>query len=341
MKVVYRTAVRTFLCAGLLLGSGALARAQEPPEPTSRQDSPVVDNSKVNEHDRIKSEPTADQQKDNRSDRDITQQIQQSIMNDKSLSTYAHNVKIITQNGQVTLKGPVRSDDEKRTVEAKATEVAGENKVGREIPITDMTPDQNYYGFEGGLYESGLNTVPSDHNSEGVTFAGQVQQLNARGSPSSSGKIGWLCIGFSNVDSECSNFIVQAKDSSAVNNSSIVFVDGALRGPFSVRPNAQEGNGGGISENDVVSVSFSAEDPGRGLLGASADELRTRFQDLGRANISQPSAGVEATAPRTPLSNGARRLPRCRAMDTSGGSRNNPRGSGPAAQSGSVGLVRG
>jgi hyperosmotically inducible periplasmic protein len=135
MKVVYRTAVRTFLCTGLLLGSGMFARAQEPQQPAGQQASPAVDNTKVNERDRSKSEPTADQQKDNRSDRDITQQIRQSIMKDKSLSTYAHNVKIITQNGQVTLKGPVRSDDEKRTVEAKATEVAGENKVTSELNV--------------------------------------------------------------------------------------------------------------------------------------------------------------------------------------------------------------
>jgi len=132
MKVVYRTAVRTFLCTGLLLGSGALALAQEP---TGQQAAPAVDNTKVNERDRSKNEPTADQQKENRSDRDITQQIRQSIMKDKSLSTYAHNVKIITQNGQVTLKGPVRSDEEKKTVEAKATEVAGENKVNSELDI--------------------------------------------------------------------------------------------------------------------------------------------------------------------------------------------------------------
>ena len=56
-------------------------------------------------------------------------------MNDKSLSTYAHNVKVITQNGQVTLKGPVRSDDEKRAIEAKAAEIAGENKVTSELGI--------------------------------------------------------------------------------------------------------------------------------------------------------------------------------------------------------------
>jgi osmotically-inducible protein OsmY len=61
-------------------------------------------------------------------------------MKDKSLSTYAHNVKIITQNGQVTLKGPVRSEEEKKTVEAKATEVAGQNKVTSELNIK---PQQN------------------------------------------------------------------------------------------------------------------------------------------------------------------------------------------------------
>jgi hyperosmotically inducible periplasmic protein len=130
MKAVYRAAVRSFLCTGLLLGVGALALAQEP---TTQSTAP--DNTKVNERDRSQNEPTADQQKDNRSDRDITQQIRQSIMNDKSLSTYAHNVKIVTQNGQVTLKGPVRSEDEKRAIEAKATEVAGESKVTSELNI--------------------------------------------------------------------------------------------------------------------------------------------------------------------------------------------------------------
>ena len=130
MKFVYGTAVRTFLCTGLLLGSGAFALAQEP---AGQQTAP--DNTKVNERDRTQIAPTADQQKDSRSDQDITQQIRQSIMKDKSLSTYAHNIKIITQNGQVTLKGPVRSEDEKKTVEAKAAEVAGGSNVTSQLDI--------------------------------------------------------------------------------------------------------------------------------------------------------------------------------------------------------------
>jgi hyperosmotically inducible protein len=132
MKAIYRNVVRTFLCSGLLLGAGVLASAQEP---TTQQASPAADNTKVNERDRSQNEPTADQQKDNRSDRDITQQIRQSIMKDKSLSTYAHNIKIVTKDGQVTLKGPVRSEDEKKAIEAKAAEVARNGKVTSELNI--------------------------------------------------------------------------------------------------------------------------------------------------------------------------------------------------------------
>ena len=83
------------------------------------------DNTKVNERDRATSEPTADQQKNNRTDLDLTKNIRKSIMDDKSLSTYAHNVKVISQNGTVTLKGPVKSDEERKSVLAKAVAVAG------------------------------------------------------------------------------------------------------------------------------------------------------------------------------------------------------------------------
>jgi hyperosmotically inducible protein len=120
------------LFIGLLLASGTLLVAQQ----TTGQDAPApADNTRVNQRDQNANEPTADQQKNNRSDSDTTQQIRQAIMKDKSLSTYAHNVKIITQNGQVTLKGPVRSDDEKRAVEAKATEIAGQNNVTSKLDV--------------------------------------------------------------------------------------------------------------------------------------------------------------------------------------------------------------
>jgi len=80
-------------------------------------------------------EPTADQQKMNTADRTITRQIRRAIVTDKSLSTYAHNVKIITQGGSVTLKGPVRSEEEKKAIEAKATQIAGDGKVTDDLTV--------------------------------------------------------------------------------------------------------------------------------------------------------------------------------------------------------------
>jgi osmotically-inducible protein OsmY len=121
---------RTFLQVSLLaLACTTLGLAQEPATP------PAPDNTGVNQRDRNPNEPTADRQQKNRSDLEITQQIRRSIVADKSFSTDAHNVKVITQGGQVTLKGPVRSDEEKRAIEAKAAEVAGEGKVTSELTV--------------------------------------------------------------------------------------------------------------------------------------------------------------------------------------------------------------
>jgi len=97
---------------------------------------PKPDNTKVNKRDRNAGEVTADQQKMNATDRELTRKIRRSIMADKSLSTYAHNIKIISQNGAVTLKGPGKSDDEKKTVMAKAVAVAGSaDKVTDQISV--------------------------------------------------------------------------------------------------------------------------------------------------------------------------------------------------------------
>ncbi|HLK18021.1 MAG TPA: BON domain-containing protein [Bryobacteraceae bacterium] len=82
------------------------------------------------------SSPTADQQKSNKSDRELTQQIRKSVFSDKSLSMAAHNVKIISRDGMVTLRGNVKSDDEKKAIEDKATAVAGTGKVTSELTVT-------------------------------------------------------------------------------------------------------------------------------------------------------------------------------------------------------------
>jgi len=122
-----RSSMRAFVVTGALAVSAGVAFAQTPQTPP--------DNTKVNTRDRAKGAVTADQQKENAGDRELTQKIRKSLMADKSLSTYAHNVKVVAQGGQVTLKGPVRTEDEKRNVEAKAVEVAGAGHVVNQISI--------------------------------------------------------------------------------------------------------------------------------------------------------------------------------------------------------------
>jgi hyperosmotically inducible protein len=123
-----RNNIRQILIAGTLTVGSALFSAA--------QDSTVKpDNTRTNQADRSKDEPTADQQKNNKSDRETTRQIRKALMGDKTLSTYAHNVKVISQHGTVTLKGPVRSEDERKTVETKAIEVAGASNVKNELTV--------------------------------------------------------------------------------------------------------------------------------------------------------------------------------------------------------------
>ncbi len=123
---------RTMLAGIFLFSSLGLLCAQQ----DNNNAAPVpADNTKVNQRDRNQNEPTADQQKENTNDRQLTAQIRRAIVKDKSLSTTAHNVKIISQNGAVTLKGPVKSEEEKQAIESKATEIAGAGKVNNELQV--------------------------------------------------------------------------------------------------------------------------------------------------------------------------------------------------------------
>lgn len=67
------------------------------------------------------------------SDIAITRNIRRAVVKDKSLSTAAHNVTIITKDGKVTLKGRVKSDSEKQTVESAAASIAGAGDVDNQL----------------------------------------------------------------------------------------------------------------------------------------------------------------------------------------------------------------
>jgi len=93
------------------------------------------DNSGRNVRDRDDQSKTTGDQSENELDRTITQNIRRAVTADGSLSTNAKNVKIITNNGMVTLRGPVKSEKEKAEIEAKAKQVAGVKSVDNQLEV--------------------------------------------------------------------------------------------------------------------------------------------------------------------------------------------------------------
>jgi|SRR5579872_61420 len=126
-----KSVLKTALTATLFCSLAGWAQDQSMPQGSS-----APDNTKMNQRDRNGANPTADQQKENTSDRELTRQVRRALVQDKSLSTYGHNVKIIAQNGTVTLKGPVKSEEEKTTIEQKAAQAAGgADKIHSELEV--------------------------------------------------------------------------------------------------------------------------------------------------------------------------------------------------------------
>jgi osmotically-inducible protein OsmY len=124
----HQSLVRALVLGGLLAVT-ATATAQTAP-----------DNTKVNKRDRAEGAVTADQQKETAADRELARKIRRALVKDDALSTYAHNVKVIAIGGTVTLRGPVRSAEEKAAVEAKAVEIAGKEHVKNLLSIAPAKP---------------------------------------------------------------------------------------------------------------------------------------------------------------------------------------------------------
>lgn len=80
---------------------------------------------------------TADNQSNAKTDRETTAEIRKAVIADKNLSIYAHNVKIITRQGHVTLKGPVKSDEEKQEVLSDAASVVSKDNIDNELTVKE------------------------------------------------------------------------------------------------------------------------------------------------------------------------------------------------------------
>ena len=120
-----------FLVSAFLLGTGAIVRAEDAP-PLQR------DNSGVNVRDRDDAAVTAGQQSNMKSDVELTRRIRRAVVKDSSLSVMAHNVKIVSANGSVTLRGPVKTEAEKDAIASKAQSIAGADRVNNELEVRNQ-----------------------------------------------------------------------------------------------------------------------------------------------------------------------------------------------------------
>lgn len=120
----------TLLCTGC-------ERTEDPqvPADNTRATTPDADNTARNERDRNTDTQTPLDQGQNAKDVNITAEIRRAIMDDDAMSIKAQNIKIITENGVVTLRGPVDTQAEKDAIEAMAKAVAGVNRVDNQIEV--------------------------------------------------------------------------------------------------------------------------------------------------------------------------------------------------------------
>jgi len=95
----------------------------------------TADNTKLNERDRNNATPTPGDQSNSKPDLAITAQIRKAIAADDAMSTDAKNVKIITQDGSVVLRGTVKSEAEKNAVGIKASGIAGVKRVENQLDV--------------------------------------------------------------------------------------------------------------------------------------------------------------------------------------------------------------
>ena len=115
----------------LIVVMGALG----PASPSSRPSEQSPKNAQASYPGAPPTAASADQQAQSTKDRELARKIRRAVVTDKSLSIRAHNIKIIAKNGTVTLRGAVRSDQEKNAVTAKAIGLAGANNVKDEISV--------------------------------------------------------------------------------------------------------------------------------------------------------------------------------------------------------------
>jgi osmotically-inducible protein OsmY len=127
MKKMPRRMSQTFLA--LVVAAGLISVSS--PALSAQDSATKPDNSAQNK----KPGATSDNQPNASADRQLAATIRKAIIADKDLSTYGHNIKVVVSGGTVTLKGPVKSEDEKRKVNSDVASVADSSKIDDQLTI--------------------------------------------------------------------------------------------------------------------------------------------------------------------------------------------------------------
>lgn len=114
-------------------GTSADSVAKDPKK-LDESATPRRDNTTVNMRDKSSTAITPIDQNESKADVEITANIRKRVVG-AEMSSNAHNAKIITQNGKVTLRGPVKSEDEKKQIESIAHDVAGVTAVDNQLEV--------------------------------------------------------------------------------------------------------------------------------------------------------------------------------------------------------------
>ena len=121
--------------AAMAAGASLNAQPQTTPASSTSTSSSPADNTQVNRRDRDTQTVTPTHQSNDKADIKLVAAVRRAIVKDKSLSTMAHNIKIVVSQGVVTLRGPVETEEEKARAEATVKAVAGVNSVDNELDV--------------------------------------------------------------------------------------------------------------------------------------------------------------------------------------------------------------
>ena len=125
----------SFFASLLMVYSSQGQQVTPTPRDPAASDATEADNTKRNSSEQNKSTDTAEKQSNSKDDLVLTQKIRQAVIKDGSLSMNAKNAKIIAQDGKITLKGPVDSQQEKDTIGSEAGVIAGKDKVDNQLEV--------------------------------------------------------------------------------------------------------------------------------------------------------------------------------------------------------------